>query len=57
MISKKRLNQIAKEKGLKGYHKMRKAELLELLENQPEKPYKIQASRYWNEEEKKEEKD
>ena len=56
MVSKKRLNEIAKQKGIKGYSRMKKDELLELLENLPEEPYKIQASRYWKEEEKKKKK-
>ena len=55
MVTKKTLNEIAKQKGIKGYSKMRKAELEELLENLPEEeeePYKIQASKHWKEEEK-----
>ena len=56
MKTLKELRKEAKQKGLKGFSKMRKSELLELLENQTEEPYKIQASRYWKEEGKKKKK-
>ena len=52
MKNLKELKQEAKQKGIKNYSRMRKAELEELLENLPEEPYKIQASRNWEEEEK-----
>ena len=45
MKTLKELKQEAKQKGIKHYSRMRKAELEELLENLPEEPYKIQASR------------
>ena len=56
MKTLKELKQEAKQKGVKNYSRIKKAELEEILENLPEEPYKIQASKHWKEEEKKEKK-
>ena len=52
MATRKHLLALAKSKNLKGVSKLRKDELIELLENLSEEPYKKQASIQWVKEEK-----